>query len=380
VLASLPHLSQPQRTPSPPPLSSSCSSYRNPKLKTTNPCNHRNQQYSIIGLTNAAGTLVERYTYTAYGTLGIYDASGTVRTTSTYANRYTYTGREYDPDLNLYHFRARWHDPATGGFISRDPLGYVDGMSLYRGYFGVKGVDPNGLQINRCRCTTHIESSTPEGMGANFKVHKTKFSRHDCFTACCPKGAVITRGGNGAWYRETCTGEATDCSQPFAGLFQHIVDECKKTRTRPDGTQFDGRTEAECEDIARRTVDNLENAWVSIMDSGGVHVFKHFGNNCDKCLEKVTQSWKTSVSSDVRIVQQCHPGGFGHHGESFPWVDPGAHTWQHLVLVIPCSDNKSVSIPITTIDIYRNPAKPWRPGPSTDGLPANNDWEDEIRP
>ena len=105
---------------------------------------HRNQQYSIIGLTNAAGTLVERYSYTAYGTLGIYDASGTVRTTSTYANRYTYTGREWDPDLNLYHFRARWYDPSTGGFISRDPLGYVDGMSLYRGYFGVTFLDPTG--------------------------------------------------------------------------------------------------------------------------------------------------------------------------------------------------------------------------------------------
>jgi RHS repeat-associated protein len=138
VLASSLHLSPHQRTPSPPPLSSSCSSRRSAKLKTSNPCNHRNQQYSIIGLTNAAGTLVERYSYTAYGTLGIYDASGTVRTTSTYANRYTYTGREWDPDLNLYHFRARWYDPATGGFISRDSLGYVDGMSLYRGYFGVR--------------------------------------------------------------------------------------------------------------------------------------------------------------------------------------------------------------------------------------------------
>jgi RHS repeat-associated protein len=108
---------------------------------------HRNQQYSIVGLTNAAGTLVERYSYSAYGTLGIYDASGTVRTTSTYANRYTYTGREYDPDLNLYHFRARWYDPSTGGFISRDPLGYVDGMSLYRGYFAVLGMDPQGHEV-----------------------------------------------------------------------------------------------------------------------------------------------------------------------------------------------------------------------------------------
>jgi RHS repeat-associated protein len=89
--------------------------------------------------------LVERYTYSAYGTLGIYDANGTVRASSTYANRYTYTGREYDADLRLYHFRARWYDPATGGFVARDPLGYVDGMSLYRGYFGVDSLDFSGL-------------------------------------------------------------------------------------------------------------------------------------------------------------------------------------------------------------------------------------------
>jgi YD repeat-containing protein len=76
---------------------------------------HRNQQYSIVGLTNAAGTLVERYTYSAYGTLGIYAANGTVRSSSTYANRYTYTGREWDGDLRLYHFRARWYDPRRVG-------------------------------------------------------------------------------------------------------------------------------------------------------------------------------------------------------------------------------------------------------------------------
>jgi RHS repeat-associated protein len=151
VLADPLHLSHHQRTPSPPPLSSSCSSHRSAKLKTSDPCNHRNQQYSIIGLTNAAGTLVERYSYTAYGTLSIYAANGTVRTSSTYANRYTYTGREYDADLNLYHFRARWYDPTTGGFISRDPLGYVDGMSLYRGYFGVAGLDYSGMDT--CKCT-----------------------------------------------------------------------------------------------------------------------------------------------------------------------------------------------------------------------------------
>ncbi len=120
------------------------------KLKTLKPSYHRNQQYSIVGLTNAAGTLVERYTYSAYGTLGIYAADGTVRTSSTYNNRYTYTGREWDAELSLYHFRARWYAPATGGFISRDPLGYIDGMSLYRGYFGPMGLDPFGLEAFLC--------------------------------------------------------------------------------------------------------------------------------------------------------------------------------------------------------------------------------------
>ena len=69
VLTDPPHLSSHQTTPSPPPLSSSCSSHRSARLKTSNLCNHRNQQYSMISLTNAAGTLVERYSYTAYGTL-----------------------------------------------------------------------------------------------------------------------------------------------------------------------------------------------------------------------------------------------------------------------------------------------------------------------
>ena len=45
--------------------------------------------------------------------------------------------------------RARYYDPATAEFTSQDPLEYVDGMSLFRGYFVPRGVDPSGL----CRCT-----------------------------------------------------------------------------------------------------------------------------------------------------------------------------------------------------------------------------------
>jgi hypothetical protein len=45
------------------------------------------------------------------------------------------------------YFRARYYDPDSGEFISRDPLEYVDGMSQYRGYMGLLGTDPNGMTV-----------------------------------------------------------------------------------------------------------------------------------------------------------------------------------------------------------------------------------------
>jgi len=56
-------------------------------------------------------------------------------------------GRRTDYDSGLMYFRARYYDPQLGEFISRDPLGYVDGMSLYRGYFAPGAVDPSGLDL-----------------------------------------------------------------------------------------------------------------------------------------------------------------------------------------------------------------------------------------
>ena len=32
-----------------------------------------------------------------------------------------YRGEQYDPDLGLYYPRARYYNPATGRFLSRDP-------------------------------------------------------------------------------------------------------------------------------------------------------------------------------------------------------------------------------------------------------------------
>jgi RHS repeat-associated protein len=37
-------------------------------------------------------------------------------------NRYAFTGREWDADIALYHYRARWYDPETKRFTQEDPI------------------------------------------------------------------------------------------------------------------------------------------------------------------------------------------------------------------------------------------------------------------
>jgi RHS repeat-associated protein len=60
-----------------------------------------------------------------------------------------FQGQPYDPETGLYYFRNRYYDPELGRFITADPLGYVDGPSLYAfaGNDPVNGRDPLGLQM-----------------------------------------------------------------------------------------------------------------------------------------------------------------------------------------------------------------------------------------
>src|SRR6056297_718985 len=55
-------------------------------------CYQSNGQYSVTALTDATGSITERYAYDAYGKLTMTDGSGSVLSVSAYGNRYTYTG------------------------------------------------------------------------------------------------------------------------------------------------------------------------------------------------------------------------------------------------------------------------------------------------
>ncbi len=94
---------------------------------------------SVTMLTRADKTVANRYVYDDFG--------GFRSRTEAVANPYTYTGREYDSAVDLIFYRARYYDPLTGRFLTRDPAGIVDGANVYvyTGNNPVNRVDPSGL-------------------------------------------------------------------------------------------------------------------------------------------------------------------------------------------------------------------------------------------
>jgi RHS repeat-associated protein len=103
---------------------------------------HHDQLGSTRAITDATGAVSARYSYTPYGT-PTPDASNT-------DSRFGYAGQYTDHATGLIYMRARWYDPATGQFLTSDPIGNASGeTNLYR-YAGgdpANLIDPTGLSI-----------------------------------------------------------------------------------------------------------------------------------------------------------------------------------------------------------------------------------------
>jgi RHS repeat-associated protein len=81
----------------------------------------------------------------------IADISGSIISTdrSDAVTRYQYTGRDWDADSGLQYNRLRWYDPATGRWVSEDPIGFAGGdanLARYVGNGATNATDPSGLQ------------------------------------------------------------------------------------------------------------------------------------------------------------------------------------------------------------------------------------------
>jgi RHS repeat-associated protein len=96
---------------------------------------------STIALSDPSGQVTDQYVYDEFGGLN--------RKVGATPNPFQYVGQlgVQNDGTGLYAMRARYYDPRSGRFISRDPIGFTGGMNLY-GYAGndpISSIDPSGL-------------------------------------------------------------------------------------------------------------------------------------------------------------------------------------------------------------------------------------------
>ena len=144
---------------------------------------------SVTSLSSSAGSLTQTYGYDSFGKQT--SSSGSL------TNPFQYTARESDPETGLYYYRARYYDPASGRFISGDPLGFGGGDVNFYSYVRndpTTLIDPFGL-----RPGDKYPSAQCAGWNAENDYNPQSRRRTPAFPNGREYGGFIYKNGDGTY-------------------------------------------------------------------------------------------------------------------------------------------------------------------------------------
>lgn len=105
---------------------------------------HKDHLWSIVGITDTDWTVVVTYEYDSFWNFEI-------TSWTDIWNTRLFTWREYEKEIDLYYYRARYYSSELWRFISRDPIDIADDIILYA-YVGnnpVMFVNPLGNKAKK---------------------------------------------------------------------------------------------------------------------------------------------------------------------------------------------------------------------------------------
>jgi RHS repeat-associated protein len=162
--------------------------------------------YRSEALTDASGDIKEAYDTDAYGNTLMFSGPGgddtwftdDDTTSDQPACEYLFTGREYDPESQIYFYRARYYHPLLGRFVSRDPIIRVMTLNFYQMVLSnpLIFVDPTGKTV----------SITGNSISVTKSFDLTVFD---------VELAGYTISGNGGWSVSSTSDPQAQCKTPL---------------------------------------------------------------------------------------------------------------------------------------------------------------------
>jgi RHS repeat-associated protein len=113
---------------------------------------HADVRGSVVAVSDASGQVVERAEYTAYGQPVFTSVNGSTFAVSQVGATFGYVGVEWADELGFSRNGLRYLDPATGRFISEEPLAYQGpNRYLYAGNRPTMLADRDGAQVEHAQ-------------------------------------------------------------------------------------------------------------------------------------------------------------------------------------------------------------------------------------
>lgn len=183
---------------------------------------------SVMALTDQRHKAVESYDYTSFGELK--QQGDKVK------NTYTFTAREWDEEVELYFYRARYYDAETGRFISKDPLlnNFING----------------GVRSKRCgpKSLAGIVLEQPQELNPFVYVVNNPISKIDPFglfvtTVNCSASDIVKIQSSVA-KADAASKTCLPCEDrdSFSKKIEGLIINCTSTNISPSGSTVCGYT------------------------------------------------------------------------------------------------------------------------------------------
>lgn len=93
---------------------------------------HGDAQNNTIALSDANGSVLERYRYDTFGSPCIYDSQFSTLSNSAYGIRHLFQGREWLESVMISDHLFRYYSPDMQRWLSRDPIAEDGDLNIYR--------------------------------------------------------------------------------------------------------------------------------------------------------------------------------------------------------------------------------------------------------